>query len=206
MRSPRTRPSSSASISISIFWFPAYCRTWRPSDWSIVNFWCAGCSTGEEPYSLAMVLAEYFGTTRNFNIFATDLSTQALRTAHQRRVSQGSRRIHSVRPSAEIHPDRPRFADRPVPHRAGIAQPRDIRPGQPDRARLAGAGGHEHGVLPQYHDLFRSEDTNANRRQDSGDISRPTDICSSAIPKPWVVSIAELGFVQVKPTVYALRQ
>ncbi len=53
------------------------------SDWSIVNFWCAGCSTGEEPYSLAMVLAEYFGTTRNFTIFASDLSTQALRTAHR---------------------------------------------------------------------------------------------------------------------------
>jgi chemotaxis protein methyltransferase CheR len=53
------------------------------SDWSIVNFWCAGCSTGEEPYSLAMVLAEYFGTTRNFTIFASDLSTQVLRTAHR---------------------------------------------------------------------------------------------------------------------------
>ncbi len=53
------------------------------SDWSVLNFWSAGCSTGEEPYSLAMVLAEYFGTTRSFNIFATDLSTQALRTAHQ---------------------------------------------------------------------------------------------------------------------------
>jgi chemotaxis protein methyltransferase CheR len=53
------------------------------SDWSIVNFWCAGCSTGEEPYSLAMVLAEYFRATRNFSILATDLCTQALWTARQ---------------------------------------------------------------------------------------------------------------------------
>jgi chemotaxis protein methyltransferase CheR len=53
------------------------------SDWSVLNFWSAGCSTGEEPYTLAMVLAEFFGMTRNFNIFATDLSTQALRTARQ---------------------------------------------------------------------------------------------------------------------------
>jgi chemotaxis protein methyltransferase CheR len=53
------------------------------SDWSILNFWSAGCSTGEEPYTLAMVLAEFFGMTRNFNIFATDLSTQALRTARR---------------------------------------------------------------------------------------------------------------------------
>jgi chemotaxis protein methyltransferase CheR len=53
------------------------------SEWSTLSFWCAGCSTGEEPYSLAMVLAEYFGTTRNFTIFATDLSTQALWTARR---------------------------------------------------------------------------------------------------------------------------
>jgi chemotaxis protein methyltransferase CheR len=53
------------------------------SDWTVLNFWSAGCSTGEEPYSLAMVLAEYFGTARKFAIHATDLSTQALRIAHQ---------------------------------------------------------------------------------------------------------------------------
>jgi chemotaxis protein methyltransferase CheR len=55
----------------------------KASDWSMLNCWSAGCSTGEEPYSLAMVLADYFGTTRQFSIFATDLSTQALRTARQ---------------------------------------------------------------------------------------------------------------------------
>jgi chemotaxis protein methyltransferase CheR len=53
------------------------------SDWSVLNFWSAGCSTGEEPYTLAMVLAEYFGSTRQFNILATDLSTQALQTAQR---------------------------------------------------------------------------------------------------------------------------
>src|SRR5579872_4580895 len=53
------------------------------SNGSTLNFWSAGCSTGEEPYSLAMVLAEYLGATRNFTIVATDLSTQALRVAHQ---------------------------------------------------------------------------------------------------------------------------
>ena len=53
------------------------------SDWSVLSFWCAGCSTGEEPYSLAMVLADYFGATRQFTIFATDLSMHALQTAHR---------------------------------------------------------------------------------------------------------------------------
>jgi chemotaxis protein methyltransferase CheR len=49
----------------------------------VLRIWSAGCSTGEEPYTLAMVLAEYFGTTRNFNIFATDLCTQVLWVARQ---------------------------------------------------------------------------------------------------------------------------
>jgi len=53
------------------------------SEWSVVNIWSAGCSTGEEPYTLAMVLAEYFGTTCSFNILATDLSTRALQTAQR---------------------------------------------------------------------------------------------------------------------------
>ena len=51
------------------------------SDWSVLNIWSAGCSTGEEPYTLAMILADYFSTGRNFNITATDLSTQALEVA-----------------------------------------------------------------------------------------------------------------------------
>ena len=48
-----------------------------------LNVWCAGCSTGEEPYTLAMVLKE-FGEQipdYNFSIFATDISTKVLREA-----------------------------------------------------------------------------------------------------------------------------
>ncbi len=48
---------------------------------TVLNIWCAGCSTGEEPYTLAMVLTEHFGTPRKFNILAVDLSTQALHAA-----------------------------------------------------------------------------------------------------------------------------
>jgi chemotaxis protein methyltransferase CheR len=53
------------------------------SDWTVLNFWSAGCSTGEEPYTLAMVLAAYFGATRCFSIYATDLCTQALGVARR---------------------------------------------------------------------------------------------------------------------------
>jgi chemotaxis protein methyltransferase CheR len=46
-------------------------------------FWCAGCSTGEEPYTLAMVLEEYRERDPSFgySIFASDISTQVLAKA-----------------------------------------------------------------------------------------------------------------------------
>ena len=45
--------------------------------------WSAGCSTGEEPYTLAMVLSDFSEKFSNFdyNIFATDVSGKALSTA-----------------------------------------------------------------------------------------------------------------------------
>jgi chemotaxis protein methyltransferase CheR len=49
--------------------------------------WSAGCSTGEEPYTLAMVLSafgeRYPGFRFDFTILATDLSTRVLDIAHR---------------------------------------------------------------------------------------------------------------------------
>jgi len=48
-----------------------------------LNFWSAGCSTGEEPYTLAIVLEEYrekFGGF-DYHITASDISSQALNKA-----------------------------------------------------------------------------------------------------------------------------
>ncbi len=46
------------------------------------QIWSAGCSSGEEPYSIAFALSEYFsGDTSKFRILATDLSTKVLNMA-----------------------------------------------------------------------------------------------------------------------------
>jgi len=53
----------------------------RPAE---VRLWCAGCATGEEAYTLAMVCREWAGANRfqgEFKILATDISMTALETA-----------------------------------------------------------------------------------------------------------------------------
>lgn len=48
------------------------------------RMWCAASSTGEEPYTLAMILDEYFGKEKalwDTKILATDISTNVLETA-----------------------------------------------------------------------------------------------------------------------------
>ena len=50
-----------------------------------IRAWSAGCSTGEEPYSLAMAFLEQFpaGSGWEIEIWATDLSTRALEKAQR---------------------------------------------------------------------------------------------------------------------------
>ena len=49
-----------------------------------LRIWCGAASTGEEPYTIAMVLSEFFGMERerwDTRILATDISTRALQQA-----------------------------------------------------------------------------------------------------------------------------
>lgn len=58
----------------------AGCAVARP--WHL-KLWCAGCSSGEEPYTLAMVLAEFAGKQFgfDFSLLATDISNKVLEHA-----------------------------------------------------------------------------------------------------------------------------
>lgn len=50
----------------------------------VLSIWSAGCSSGEEPYTISMYLKEYFGAQANSwdtRILATDISQQILNTA-----------------------------------------------------------------------------------------------------------------------------
>lgn len=64
-----------------------------------IRIWSAGCSSGEEPFTLAMLITEEFPSLANWDvqIFATDLSEQVLAAA--RRGVYGPYSIRNVPPN-----------------------------------------------------------------------------------------------------------
>lgn len=51
-----------------------------------IRIWSAGCSSGQEPYTMAMAISEYFGSRKSgwdTTILATDISAQALEKAQK---------------------------------------------------------------------------------------------------------------------------
>lgn len=72
----------------------------RPPAARPLRVWSAACSTGEEPYSIAMVLAEALGIGSAWEILASDLSTRVL--AQARSANYGPERIAEI-PSDLLH-------------------------------------------------------------------------------------------------------
>jgi chemotaxis protein methyltransferase CheR len=61
---------------------PSRSASQAPLPWPF-KLWCAGCSSGEEPYTLAMVLSEFarHRPAFDFTLLATDISTRVLSLA-----------------------------------------------------------------------------------------------------------------------------
>jgi chemotaxis protein methyltransferase CheR len=74
---------------------------WRdsaPAD-ETFRLWSSACSSGEEPYTLAIVLAEFFAGSRGWSIDATDISTRVLGTAE--RAIYDSGKLSSISPELQ---------------------------------------------------------------------------------------------------------
>ncbi|NLL99848.1 MAG: protein-glutamate O-methyltransferase CheR [Treponema sp.] len=54
----------------------------KQGNWKI-RVWSAGCSTGEEPYTIAMVLKEYLPSGFTFEVLASDISLKSLMVGKQ---------------------------------------------------------------------------------------------------------------------------
>jgi chemotaxis protein methyltransferase CheR len=65
-----------------------------------LRLWSAGCATGEEAYTLAMVMAQAVGASRRFSVLASDISQRSLEVA---------RRAHYPRSAIASVPTRYRF-------------------------------------------------------------------------------------------------
>ncbi|MBF0135709.1 MAG: chemotaxis protein CheR [Magnetococcus sp. DMHC-1] len=86
--------------------------------------WSAACSTGEEPYTLAMVIKEFGETTgKNFNanILATDLSTKVLKKA-----AMGVYEMEKVAP-VPMHLKKKYMLKNKNPHKPMVKMGQDLR-------------------------------------------------------------------------------
>jgi len=76
---------------------PGILRALKPGD--TFRAWCAGCASGEEPYSLAILISDFLRDKLgdyDIKIYATDIDEDALTTA--RRGEYDAERLRRVRP------------------------------------------------------------------------------------------------------------
>ena len=124
-----------------------------------IRVWCAGCASGEETYTLAMVLAEALGEEEyceRVKIYATDVDDEALDHGARRHLpGQGARGGPAGAARALLRASRPalRLPQGPAPHG-------DLRPQRPraGRADLA----HRPARVPQHAHVLQRGDAGAH--------------------------------------------
>ena len=107
-----------------------------------LDMWCAACSTGEEPYTLAITLADSLKSGADgFSMLASDLSTKALATArgavYKMDRVQGRAARHPAPPLRARHGS----AGRAGARLAGPAQTRSSSPSSTSSRSATWAGG-----------------------------------------------------------------
>jgi chemotaxis protein methyltransferase CheR len=65
------------------FVVPELIHNIRKTDSGTLRIWSAGCSTGEEPYTIAMLMNEILPPRWNYEIVASDISLKCLMTAKE---------------------------------------------------------------------------------------------------------------------------
>jgi chemotaxis protein methyltransferase CheR len=80
-----------------------------------LRIWSAGCSTGEEPYTLSMVLHEVLPARYDFRILATDIATRV--------VAAAKRGTYTAQQLADVSPQRRQRWFTPTPDGGASALP-----------------------------------------------------------------------------------
>ncbi|MDR0645245.1 MAG: protein-glutamate O-methyltransferase CheR [Treponema sp.] len=65
------------------FVVPELMKIKKPTGNTTIKIWSAGCSTGEEPYTIAMLMSEILSAPWRFEIVASDISLKCLMSAKE---------------------------------------------------------------------------------------------------------------------------
>ena len=114
--------------------------------------WSAGCSSGEEPYTLAIVLKE-FGC--DFTILGTDISTKVLDKAKLAVYDEREDRTHFSGTKEKIPPGKQGQDKETLSHCAGVEGTREVQKIKLHGRRLWLSRAPGYYLLPQRHHLFR---------------------------------------------------
>lgn len=67
---------------------------WKKKGKTKLNIWCSASSTGEEPYTIAMVLDQHLGAEYEYSVLASDIDTDVLN--HAKNGVYRKQRLHEI--------------------------------------------------------------------------------------------------------------